>query len=107
MNTQKTKENMMMNIKTSSIWLFFIMSGFVYSQPDGGGFESCSDLDAEMCEIAPFCELTDEGCVESDGGWGDDGGWDFTSCLELSADECAEYDYCALNDAGECTLLKI
>jgi len=51
------------------------MSGVVYSQPDGGwgdggGFESCSDLDAEMCEMAPFCELTDEGCVESDGGWG-------------------------------------
>ena len=62
----------MINIKTSSIWLFIIMSGFIYSQPGGGWigndstgtiFTSCSDLDAEMCKMAPFCELTDEGCV--------------------------------------------
>ena len=55
------------------------MSEFVYSQPGGGWigtdstgtiFTFCSDLDAEMCEIAPFCEFTEEGCVESDGGWG-------------------------------------
>ena len=55
MNAQKPKGNMMKIIKTSSIWLFFIVSGFVYSQPGGDWigtdstgtiFTPFSDLDA-------------------------------------------------------------
>ncbi len=95
--------------------LMLLSVGFLFqlvqAQPDGGGGDmSCADLDAEMCELIPFCELSDEGCVEADwdgGGNGDgdhdgggDGGGGDMSCADLDAEMCELIPFCELSDEG-------
>ena len=82
--------------------------------------DSCSELDAELCQALPFCELTEEGCILSengfddgghdgghdDGGWNDDGGdWDddwedFNFCNQFEAEECEMMPFCELTEEG-------
>ena len=76
--------------------IFLLMGGVQISltQPGGGDWDGCADLDAETCEMVPFCELLDDGsCVETDD-WG--GGWD--ECADLGADECEASWNCDWNE---------
>ena len=78
---------------------------------DDGGWEEvdfCSEFDADQCEVFPFCEWTDAGCVmtEHDGwddGGHDDGGWDGGSdelCDNFGVEECEMFPICEWTDAG-------
>ena len=69
---------------------------------------NCAYLDAELCEILPFCELADDGsCVESDwdgGDWdgGDHDGGGMHTCADLDAEHCDLVPFCELTDDGSC-----
>ena len=78
---------------------------------DWEDFNFCNQFEAEECEMMPFCELTEEGCILSengfdDGGWNDDGGdWDddwedFNFCNQFEAEECEMMPFCELTEEG-------
>ena len=88
--------------------------------------DPCNELEAELCEALPFCELTDAGCVLAENDWGNGDWWDDTTgwdddhggghgdggghwdddwedydfCNQFEADQCEMMPFCELTDEG-------